>query len=140
MDSGSSHKKLKQFLPWLAQMMGEHNWQKIKLHSDELSLQLNLATKQEFIEKKPELESQLELDLVDIKAPMSGTYYAAASPNAAPFVKIGSHVKVGQTLCIIEAMKLMNTIESEHEGQIVQILVSNAQMVTAGQVMMKMKP
>jgi acetyl-CoA carboxylase biotin carboxyl carrier protein len=120
--------------------MGEHNWQKIKLHSDELSLQLNLATKQEFIEKKPELESQLELDLVDIKAPMSGTYYAAASPNAAPFVKIGSHVKVGQTLCIIEAMKLMNTIESEHEGQIVQILVSNAQMVTAGQVMMKMKP
>nr|YP_009968252.1 acetyl-CoA carboxylase biotin carrier protein [Cyanidiococcus yangmingshanensis]QMX77353.1 acetyl-CoA carboxylase biotin carrier protein [Cyanidiococcus yangmingshanensis] len=71
---------------------------------------------------------------------MTGTYYAAASPNAPAFVKIGEYVKVGQTLCIIEAMKLMNTIESEHEGEIVQILVSNAQMVTAGQVMMKIRP
>nr|WDB00339.1 acetyl-CoA carboxylase biotin carboxyl carrier protein [Cyanidiococcus yangmingshanensis] len=117
-------------------MMAENNWERVKIHTDELSLQLSLATKQERVQ--PSIKE--EIQLLDVKAPMTGTYYAAASPNAPAFVKIGEYVKVGQTLCIIEAMKLMNTIESEHEGEIVQILVSNAQMVTAGQVMMKIRP
>nr|UNJ15968.1 acetyl-CoA carboxylase biotin carboxyl carrier protein [Cyanidioschyzonaceae sp. 3] len=137
-DSGFSNKKfqLKQLLPWIGQIMAENNWERVKIHTDELSLQLSLATKQERVQ--PSIKE--EIQLLDVKAPMTGTYYAAASPNAPAFVKIGEYVKVGQTLCIIEAMKLMNTIESEHEGEIVQILVSNAQMVTAGQVMMKIRP
>lgn len=62
-------------------------------------------------------------------SPIVGTFYQAASPDAAPFVKVGDKVHRGQTLCIIEAMKLMNDVESEVDGEIVEILVKNAQPV-----------
>lgn len=68
-----------------------------------------------------------------IKAPMVGTFYRAPSPDAEPYVKVGDHVELGQALCIIEAMKLMNEIESEVKGRIVKILVENAQPVEYGQ-------
>ena len=64
-----------------------------------------------------------------VRSPMVGTYYAAASPGAAPFLKIGQQVKVGDTLGIIEAMKMFNPIESEVAGTIVKILVENGQPV-----------
>ena len=64
-----------------------------------------------------------------VQAPIVGTFYAAASPEAAPFVAVGDRVAVGQTLCIIEAMKLMNEIQSEVSGVVTQILVSNGEPV-----------
>ena len=68
-----------------------------------------------------------------VTAPMVGTYYASPAPGAKPFVDIGTEVKVGQTLCIIEAMKMMNQIESDKEGRISAILVKNGEPVEFGQ-------
>lgn len=68
-----------------------------------------------------------------VKSPMVGTFYSKSSPTAEPFVKIGSKVKKGDTLCIIEAMKLMNEIESEFDGEIVDILAKDDDMVEYGQ-------
>ncbi len=71
----------------------------------------------------------------EVKSPMVGTFYRASAPDAAPFVKEGDVVKVGQTLCIIEAMKLMNEIEAEVSGKVMKILVENAQPVEFGQTL-----
>jgi len=68
-----------------------------------------------------------------ISSPMVGTFYSSQSPEAAPYVKVGQHIKVGQPVCIVEAMKLMNEIESEIEGKVSQILVENGQPVEYGQ-------
>ena len=78
-------------------------------------------------------------DLIDITSPMVGTFYRAAAPGEEPFVEIGSNVKVGQTICILEAMKLMNEIESEFNAEIVEILVENGTPVEFGQVLMRVK-
>lgn len=67
-----------------------------------------------------------------VKSPMVGTFYAKSSPTAENFVRIGSKVKKGDTLCIIEAMKLMNEIESEYDGEVVDILVENEEIVDYG--------
>ena len=68
-----------------------------------------------------------------VTAPMVGTFYASAAPGAKAFVEIGSEVKVGQTLCIIEAMKMMNQIESDKEGRVTAILARNGEPVEFGQ-------
>jgi acetyl-CoA carboxylase biotin carboxyl carrier protein len=68
-----------------------------------------------------------------IKSPMVGTFYRAASPGAKPFVDVGDSVKTGQAVCIIEAMKIMNEIESDLEGRIVKMLCDNGQAVEFGQ-------
>jgi len=78
-------------------------------------------------------------DLTEITSPMVGTFYRAAAPGEEPFVEIGNNVKVGQTICILEAMKLMNEIESEFNAQIVEILVDNGTPVEFGQVLMRVK-
>ena len=64
-----------------------------------------------------------------VKSPMVGTYYEAASPGAKPFVEVGKHVNAGETLCIIEAMKILNQIESDKTGTVTKILVENGQPV-----------
>lgn len=71
----------------------------------------------------------------EIKSPMVGTFYCAPSPEAEPYIKVGDKVSVGKTLCIIEAMKLMNEIESDVNGKIAQILVKNGQPVEYGQTL-----
>jgi acetyl-CoA carboxylase biotin carboxyl carrier protein len=68
-----------------------------------------------------------------VKSPMVGTFYRAANPNSAPFVDVGSQVKEGDTLCIVEAMKLMNEIESDKTGTVKAVLVENGQPVEYGQ-------
>jgi acetyl-CoA carboxylase biotin carboxyl carrier protein len=68
-----------------------------------------------------------------IKSPIVGTFYAGASPEAGPFVKVGDHVDAGQTVCIIEAMKLMNEIEADIGGEVVRVLVENGQPVEYGE-------
>ena len=78
-------------------------------------------------------------DLTEITAPMVGTFYRAAAPGEDPFVEVGNNVKVGQTICILEAMKLMNEIESEFNAEIVEILVENGTPVEFGQVLMRVK-
>ena len=70
-----------------------------------------------------------------VKSPLVGTYYAASSPENPPFVKVGDKVSKGQVLGIVEAMKLMNEIESEFDGTVKEILVENEQMVEFGQPM-----
>ncbi len=78
-------------------------------------------------------------DLIEITSPMVGTFYRAAAPDEDPFVEVGNAVKVGQTICILEAMKLMNEIESEFNAEIVEILVENGTPVEFGQVLMRVK-
>jgi acetyl-CoA carboxylase biotin carboxyl carrier protein len=68
-----------------------------------------------------------------VTAPMVGTFYSAAAPGAAPFVDVGQEVRIGQTLCIIEAMKMMNQIESDKGGRVTQVLVKNGEPVEFGQ-------
>ena len=75
-----------------------------------------------------------------ITSPMVGTFYRAPAPDADPYVEVGTSVEVGQTVCIIEAMKLMNEIESEVKGRIVHILVENAQPVEFGQKLFLVEP
>ena len=75
-----------------------------------------------------------------ITSPMVGTCYRAPAPDADPYVEVGDMVQVGQTVCIVEAMKLMNEIESEVRGRIVQILVENAQPVEFGQTLFLVEP
>ncbi|HNQ78896.1 MAG TPA: acetyl-CoA carboxylase biotin carboxyl carrier protein [Acidobacteriota bacterium] len=72
----------------------------------------------------------------EIKSPMVGTFYRSPAPNAEPFIKIGDPVKKGQTLCIIEAMKLMNEIECEVDGRVAAIRIQNAEPVEYGEVLM----
>ena len=78
-------------------------------------------------------------DLTDITSPMVGTFYRAAAPGDDPFVDLGSKIIIGQTVCILEAMKLMNEIESEFNAEIIEILVENGTPVEFGQVLMRVK-
>ena len=80
-------------------------------------------------------ESKAAANLIPIKSPMVGTFYRAPAPDADNYVEQNSSVTVGQTVCIVEAMKLMNEIESEVEGRIARILVENAQPVEYGQTL-----
>lgn len=79
-------------------------------------------------------------NLAEVTSPMVGTFYRAPAPDADPYVEVGDRVKVGQTLCILEAMKLMNELESEVAGTIAEILVENAEPVEYGQVLFRIKP
>jgi acetyl-CoA carboxylase biotin carboxyl carrier protein len=79
-------------------------------------------------------------ELVDVKSPMVGTFYRAPAPEAPPYVEIGSHVSKGQTLCILEAMKLMNELDSEVDGVVREILAENADPVEYGQVLFRIEP
>jgi acetyl-CoA carboxylase biotin carboxyl carrier protein len=83
---------------------------------------------------------QLAENLVAITSPMVGTFYRAPAPDADPYVESGDMVEVGQTVCIVEAMKLMNEIESEFRGRVVKILVENAQPVEFGQKLFLIEP
>jgi acetyl-CoA carboxylase biotin carboxyl carrier protein len=78
--------------------------------------------------------------LVEVKSPMVGTFYRAPEPGAEPYVKPGNRVTAGQTLCIIEAMKIMNELESEVSGVVREILVEDAQPVEFGQVLFRVDP
>jgi acetyl-CoA carboxylase biotin carboxyl carrier protein len=78
--------------------------------------------------------------LVDVTSPMVGTFYRSPSPEAGPFVEVGARITSGDTLCIIEAMKLMNELEAEVEGTVREILVQNGEPVEYGQVLFRVDP
>ena len=90
------------------------------------------------VEKKPEPAAEENLHLV--KSPIVGTFYESPSPGAPPFVKPGDNVAAGQVLCIVEAMKLMNEIESDVAGEIVKMLVTNNQPIEYGQALYAIRP
>jgi len=98
-----------------------------------------VPTPTDIIPTRPETESSGQEtagdDYLEVKSPMVGTFYSAPSPDADTYVQVGQSVNVGQTLCIIEAMKLMNEIESEYNGKIVKILAENAQPVEYNQTL-----
>ena len=89
-------------------------------------------------EEKTELKEQK--NLVEIVSPMVGTFYAAPSPESEPYLQEGQQVNVGDVVCIVEAMKVMNEIKAEVSGQVMEILVENGQPVEYGQPLFRLKP
>jgi acetyl-CoA carboxylase biotin carboxyl carrier protein len=77
--------------------------------------------------------------LITVTSPIVGTFYKSSGPNSEPFIKVGQKIKKGEVLCIIEAMKLMNEIECEVDGEVVEIIASNEQLVEYGQPLLKIK-
>ena len=101
--------------------------------------QQTILDKSESISKQDNLSSENSVDEGSaIVSPMVGTFYRAPSPNSKPFVEVGEEIKEGQTLCVVEAMKLMNEIPSDKSGVIREILVENGQPVEYGQVLFRL--
>ena len=101
---------------------------------------INTAT--QFVAPNPAMEKDPGLDFNDVKtvdSPMVGVFYAAPNPDSEPYVALGSKVKKGDVLCIIEAMKLMNEIQSDYDCEIEAVLVSNEQKVEYGQPLFRVK-
>jgi len=88
----------------------------------------------------PAIPEKIQVETVEIKAPMVGTFYRAPSPEAPPYVEVEQIIEPGQVICIIEAMKLMNEIKSEIKGKILEVLVDNAEPVEFGQPMFLIEP
>ena len=97
--------------------------------------------KEQPVNQSSELSSDIpETTLVEIKSTMPGTFYSAPDPESASFVNIGDNVNSGDTICIVEAMKIMNEIQAEESGVIEEILVDNSSPVEFDQVLFKLKP
>lgn len=102
--------------------------------------QVNVNTQnQTTIQKEVEEEPPIEEDLKTIKSPMVGTFFSKSSPTASPYVEVGAKVKKGDIVCIVEAMKLMNEIESDVDGEIVEICANDGDTVDYGKVLFKVK-
>jgi acetyl-CoA carboxylase biotin carboxyl carrier protein len=101
----------------------------------------SIAVPQSSVPAAPETpKAEVEEELHLVKSPIVGTFYEAPAPGAPPFIKPGDHVQAGQVLCIIEAMKLMNEIESDMTGEIVKILAANGKPVEYGQPLFSIRP
>ena len=114
---------------------------KIKMEKSGNKVVTNAVQMQEVTtipENKSEVKQETECNHV-VSSPMVGTFYESASPTADPFVKVGDKVKKGQVLCIVEAMKLMNEIESDADGEVVEICTKNGEMVEYGAPLFKLK-
>jgi acetyl-CoA carboxylase biotin carboxyl carrier protein len=147
----------------LIALLGESDIQELKLEGDDFRLELrrNLPAVQAPVVMQaapamaapvaaaavpaapsvaPPAAPAVRGDLVEITAPMVATFYRAPAPGEPSFVELGARINVGQTVCILEAMKLMNELESEVSGEVVEILVENGTPVEFGQVLMRIKP
>jgi acetyl-CoA carboxylase biotin carboxyl carrier protein len=123
---------------------------RIKIRKDHLppeeghripQVQIPLAVEAQQKSPSPEGGAKTEQEeYVLIRSPIVGTFYRAPSPEAEPYVEVGEVVKKGQILCVVEAMKLMNEIESEVDGKVVEILVENARPVEYGESLFKIEP
>ena len=91
-------------------------------------------------EPEPAPQPAPENGLVDLRSPIVGTFYRSASPDAPPFVDIGGRVRKGQVVCIVEAMKVMNEIESEIDAEVVEAPVANGQPVEFGETLFRLRP
>ena len=139
-------------------LMEEHNLSEIEIEKGDQKIKLRKTLKpapgayaegpiaiQQFHQPEKNIqpaESQeiKTKNLVEIKAPIVGTFYRSASPDAASFVEPGQEIEIGQVVCIIEAMKLMNEIKSEVRGKVIDILVENADPIEFGQILFLIEP
>jgi acetyl-CoA carboxylase biotin carboxyl carrier protein len=87
----------------------------------------------------PEVPEEKPANILEVRSPMVGTFYRAPAPDAEPYVRVGEPIEPGKVLCIVEAMKLMNEIEAEVAGKIMEILVENAQAVEYDQVLFRVE-
>ncbi|MDD5622288.1 MAG: acetyl-CoA carboxylase biotin carboxyl carrier protein [Actinomycetota bacterium] len=129
----------------ITSLVESSNIEEIKLEVEGVKISINNPkfrstghdnTREKMPEQLPEKKSE---DIIEVRSPIVGTFYAAPTPDSPPFVKVGDRIKKGDTLCIIEAMKLMNKINADHEGQLTDILVSNENAVEFDQVLMVIK-
>ena len=109
------------------------------LHEPRLTPEMGIAAATESLTAPRPVEA-VKPDLLEVKSPMVGTYYGCPEPGAKPYVAVGSRIKKGQILCIIEAMKIMNEIESEYSGVVREVLVADAHPVEYGQVLFRIDP
>ena len=135
-------------------LMEKHNLMEITLEEEGVKIHLQKGLSGEIkktIHASPSIltpqnetpakaEKEESKNVVEIKAPMVGTFYHSPSPDAKPFVDIGQRINEGDVLCIIEAMKLMNEIKSEVKGKIVDVLIENGNPVEFGQVLFLVEP
>ena len=147
----------------LISLLGDSDIQELKLEGDDFRLELrrNLPAAQAQVVMQaapamaapvapapvaaapsvaPPAAPAVRGDLVEITAPMVATFYRSPAPGEPSFVELGGRISVGQTVCILEAMKLMNELEAEVSGEVVEILVENGTPVEFGQVLMRVKP
>jgi acetyl-CoA carboxylase biotin carboxyl carrier protein len=101
---------------------------------------LPTAESQQIVAERQTTTTTTDTKWIEIKSPMVGTFYRSPAPDEPAFASIGDRIRVGQTVCIIEAMKLMNEIESEIVGQVVEVLVENGQPIEFGQTLMYVNP
>ena len=125
----------------LTELSIEDNGQKISLKKGEIAQKTQSAPAEEL--KKQPVEEVAESNIPQqakkataITSPMVGTFYNSSSPDSEPFVRVGDIIRPGQVVCIIEAMKLMNEIEADVSGRVVEICVENGQTIEFGQVLM----
>jgi len=127
----------------ITELQIEKDGTKIKIKREKFFAPLEIPTaiqKKEEIRKEAEVEARTEGGLITITSPLVGTFYLTPSPEAEPFVTVGSRIRKGQVICIIEAMKLMNEIESEVDGIVVKILVENGNPVEYGEPLFLVEP
>jgi acetyl-CoA carboxylase biotin carboxyl carrier protein len=138
----------------IIQLFASSGIQSLELQRENFSLKLRLNRSVVFSAESvgelalPSIPSQApskmaspsEEGLISISSPIVGTFYAAPNPQSEAFVRVGSRVSSGQTLCIIEAMKLMNEIQSEHSGEVAAIHIANGQPVEYGQLLFTLRP
>ena len=154
------HDQLRQLIT----LLGESDIQELKLEGDDFRLELrrNLPASQPQVAMQappapalvaapvaapsaapspaPPAAAAVRGDLLEITAPMVGTFYRASAPGEPAFVELGNRISIGQPICILEAMKLMNELEAEVSGEVVEILVENGTPVEFGQVLMRVRP
>jgi acetyl-CoA carboxylase biotin carboxyl carrier protein len=104
------------------------------------TVMLPTTESQHTIAERQTTTTTIDTKWVEIKSPMVGTFYRSPAPDEPAFASIGDRIRVGQTVCIIEAMKLMNEIESEIVGQVMEVLVENGQPIEFGQTLMYVNP
>jgi len=137
-------KKLKEFIKF----MEDNNLNELEIEEDgkRIRLKKNSSDQPVVISQAPSQthgtsdKGPSKTNILEIKSPMVGTFYAAPSPGAKPYVEIGTVVEPGEIVCIVEAMKLMNEIKAEVGGKVVQILVENADPIEFGQTLFTIEP
>jgi acetyl-CoA carboxylase biotin carboxyl carrier protein len=146
-------KEIKEML----QLMNENNLIELEIEKDGLKVRLKRSTvnstedqstqgpifidRQQTARSTPQAkEPPVPSKTIQIKSPMIGTFYRAPSPDSPAFIEAGDTVAVGQIVCIVEAMKLMNEIKSEVKGKVVEVLVENGQPVEFGQPLFTLEP
>lgn len=124
----------------LTEIEVETDGMKIKVRSESVAVAAAPALAAAPSQAAAASPSESKSNLIEIKSPMVGTFYSAASPDAEAFVKVGDKVNKGDTVCIVEAMKLMNELPADASGTIQEICVQNGEAVSYGQVIMRLAP